>query len=140
MKNNDCVNYSYVDDSPIEPEANAQPRAKRRKSSETNFLKIYIICQKQYFCKDNKLFRLCEDHQANLLLSATRFNLDNAYSRTSLYETKEKLFAEDIFKVASVTFLLVCFLSLKKNTCETRKNAFYFTSKAQSLENQNLEF
>ena len=33
-------------------------------------------------------------------------------------------------KVVSATFLLVCFVCLKESTCETRKNAFYFTSKA----------
>ena len=33
-------------------------------------------------------------------------------------------------KVVSATFLLVCFLRLKESTCETRKNVFYFTSKA----------
>ena len=33
-------------------------------------------------------------------------------------------------KVVSTTFLLVCFLSLNKNTCQSRKNVFYFTSKA----------
>ena len=33
-------------------------------------------------------------------------------------------------KVVSATFLLVCFVSLKEGTCETKKNVFYFTSKA----------
>ena len=33
-------------------------------------------------------------------------------------------------KVVSTTFLLVCFLSINESTCQTRKNAFYFTSKA----------
>ena len=33
-------------------------------------------------------------------------------------------------KVASATFFLVCFVILKESTCETRKNVFYFTSKA----------
>ena len=33
-------------------------------------------------------------------------------------------------KVVSATFLLVCFVSLKESTCETRKNVFYFISKA----------
>ena len=33
-------------------------------------------------------------------------------------------------EVASATFLLVCFVCLKESTCKTRKNAFYFTSKA----------
>ena len=30
-------------------------------------------------------------------------------------------------KVVFTTFLLVCFLSLNKSTCQTRKNTFYFT-------------
>ena len=33
-------------------------------------------------------------------------------------------------KVMSTTFLLVCFLSLNESTCQTKKNAFYFTSEA----------
>ena len=32
--------------------------------------------------------------------------------------------------VIPVTFLLLYFLSLKESTCNTRKNVFYFTSKA----------
>ena len=35
-----------------------------------------------------------------------------------------------VTKVVSATILLLCFLSLKENSCETRKNVFYFTSKA----------
>ena len=35
----------------------------------------------------------------------------------------------NLLKVVSVTFLVVCFLSLKENSCETWKK-FYFTSKA----------
>ena len=33
-------------------------------------------------------------------------------------------------KVVSATFLLDFFLSLNESTCQTRKNDFYFTSKA----------
>ena len=33
-------------------------------------------------------------------------------------------------KIVPATFSLVCFLSLKENTWETRANVFYFTSKA----------
>ena len=33
-------------------------------------------------------------------------------------------------KVLSATFSLVCFLILKEGTWETKKNVFYFTSKA----------
>ena len=32
-------------------------------------------------------------------------------------------------KVVFTSFLLVCFLSPNKSTCQTRKNAFCFTSK-----------
>ena len=48
----------------------------------------------------------------------------------------------DDLKVVSATFLLVCFLSLKESFCETRKNIFYFTSKALfALEKiKSLEF
>ena len=48
---------------------------------------------------------------------------------------KEKyvLLSENVqlyLKVVSATYLLVCFLSLNNSTCQTRKNVFYFTSKA----------
>ena len=33
-------------------------------------------------------------------------------------------------KVVFAKFFLVGFLSLKESTCETKKNVFYFTSKA----------
>ena len=33
-------------------------------------------------------------------------------------------------KAVSTTFLLICFGYLKESFCETRKNVFYFTSKA----------
>ena len=41
------------------------------------------------------------------------------------------------FKGVSTTFLLVCFLSLNKSTCQTSKN---FKSSFRSRENQILEF
>ena len=36
----------------------------------------------------------------------------------------------ELLKVVSATYLLVCFLSLNESTYQTRKNAFYLTSKA----------
>ena len=36
----------------------------------------------------------------------------------------------DEFKGCVCYILLVCFVCLKESTCETRKNVFYFTSKA----------
>ena len=35
-----------------------------------------------------------------------------------------------LLKVVSATFLLVCFICLNERTCKTRKNVFYFTSRA----------
>ena len=47
----------------------------------------------------------------------------------------------DLRLVVSTTFALVYFLSLNESTCQTRKNAFYFISKALFiLENQILKF
>ena len=51
----------------------------------------------------------------------------------------EESFFLDCFKVSSVVpvskgcvcyIVLVCFVCLKESTCETKKNVFYFTSKA----------
>ena len=35
-----------------------------------------------------------------------------------------------LLKIVSATVLLVCFLSLKESTSETKKKIFHFTSKA----------
>ena len=43
-----------------------------------------------------------------------------------LYQQKKLI----TLKVVSATFLLICFLSLNKSTCQTRKNFLCFTSKA----------
>ena len=40
------------------------------------------------------------------------------------------IYENNILKVVSAIFLLVCFLSLKESTWETMKNVFYSTSKA----------
>ena len=45
-----------------------------------------------------------------------------------IYEEHER--NEGDLKVVSATFLLVCFVCLQESTPETRKNVFYFTSKA----------
>ena len=48
------------------------------------------------------------------------------------------------FKGCLCYILLVCFLSLKESTCETRKNVFYFTSKAlfvlEKIKFQNFRY
>ena len=55
----------------------------------------------------------------------------NKFHRGSILEPfLSKLQNKINLKVTSVTFLLVCFVSLKRSTCETRKKIFYFSSKA----------
>ena len=46
------------------------------------------------------------------------------------YEGTKRRQIVPILKVVSATFLLVYFVCLKKSACKTRKNVFYFTSKA----------
>ena len=47
---------------------------------------------------------------------------------------------ENLLKVVSATFFLVCFLSLKESFCETRKKKIYFTSKALFVLEKMLKF
>ena len=47
----------------------------------------------------------------------------------SKYKAIHKMKNADL-KVVSATFLLVCFLSLNETTYQTKKDVFYFTSKA----------
>ena len=67
-----------------------------------------------------------------LLMSATQVNSKLIKSfKNTLRLSQRNLDNLCIYlKVVSATFLLVCFVCLKKSTCETRKNVFYFTSKA----------
>ena len=50
----------------------------------------------------------------------------------------------NFLKVLSATLLLDCFLNPNESTCESRKNVFYFTSKAvlilEKIKCQNLRF
>ena len=55
-----------------------------------------------------------------------RFNNDTVVHQQSGSNLFVIMF-EDLLKVVSASFLLVCF---KKSTCETTKNVFYFDSKA----------
>ena len=41
-----------------------------------------------------------------------------------------------LLKVVSATFFQVCFVCLKENTLETRKNVFYFTLKCLSIKHE----
>ena len=50
--------------------------------------------------------------------------------RLQLWIMMEYLLSRRLLKVVSATFLIVYFVCLKERTCETRKNVFYFASKA----------
>ena len=54
----------------------------------------------------------------------------NRKAESVLLDTQIKEEVEYCLKVVSTTFVLVCFVSLKESTCETRKNVFCFSSKA----------
>ena len=54
----------------------------------------------------------------------------NRKAESVLLDTQIKEEVEYCLKVVSATFVLVCFVSLKESTCETRKNVFCFSSKA----------
>ena len=50
----------------------------------------------------------------------------------AVLSTESKESPRSSLRAVSATFFLLCFLILKESTCETRKNVFYFTSKALS--------
>ena len=62
-----------------------------------------------------------------VILNHLRVCCDMVYHTVVLKKTSQS--SKYYLKVVSATFLLVCFVCLKKSTCETRKNSFYFTSK-----------
>ena len=65
--------------------------------------------------------------ELDLFSYATKADVKNATGvDTSSFAKKTDLVN---LKVVSATFLLVCSVSLKASTCETRKNVFYFTLK-----------
>ena len=65
--------------------------------------------------------------ELDLFSYATKADVKNATGvDTSSFAKKTDLVN---LKVVFATFLLVCSVSLKASTCETRKNVFYFTLK-----------
>ena len=59
-------------------------KLKRRKSDDSTVTKL----------KSKKMFRLCE---VELFMKATKFNLDSVHTRICIYNSKEKLFAADMY-------------------------------------------
>ena len=51
---------------------------------------------KQDFCKNSKLYRLCETERAKLILRAIKFNMDAVFTQAPIFDTLDNLFAADI--------------------------------------------
>ena len=64
---------------------------------------------------------------ADLLI---KIRMSKTSDQLTLDDMKLSTTTEILLKAVSAIFLLVCFLSHNNSTCQTRKNAFYFISKA----------
>ena len=76
-----------------------------------------------------------------LVIQSQKFSCKLNSTRT-LCLKKHSMADAAALKVIYAIFLLVCFVCLKEKTSETRKNVFYFTSKALFCywDNQRLTF
>ena len=96
-----------------------QDRRSKRQKSNGNRNNECVICGKRTFRKDSKLYRLCETERAELFLRVTKFNLDVAFTKVSIIDEPDDLFAADImshklcmnrefyiFKIAKCNLLL----------------------------------
>ena len=80
-----------------------------------------------------KVNPVCEWNLASMPYYKRKKIIKTFYKNCNL-KTSSRLFCVcKEFKVASVTFLLVCFLRLKESTYETRKNVFYSILKVLSV-------
>ena len=93
-------------------------RQKRQKLNDNRSNKS-IICGNKTFRKDSKLYRLCETERAELFLRATKFNMDAVFTKVSIFDKADYLFAADIMShkqcINRLIFLMlsVNFLPLK---------------------------
>ena len=102
---------------------------------ETPKFACHIVCNQKHF-----LFKISINSIAHTFLigihsmqnwTATKRHGVAKERSTKRFEHTGNLFRKNQqLKVVSATFVLVCFLSLNESTCQTRKNVFYFTSKA----------
>ena len=69
-------------------------RSKQQKSNDRR--NESIICGNKTFRKDCKLYRLCETEREELFLCATKFNMDTVFTKESVFDKPDDLFASDI--------------------------------------------
>ena len=70
------------------------PKTKKKRESQDG--SVCIICSKPRFKGDANLYRICEASRAKVFLSAIQYNMDDVYTKCSIYKTKEHIFAADI--------------------------------------------
>ena len=73
-----------------------QDRRSKRQKSNDNRSNECIICGKKTFRKDSKLYRLCETERAELFLRARKLNVDAVFTKVSIFDKPDDLFAADI--------------------------------------------
>ena len=102
-----------------------------------------------YFVKQHGRLKTSLSRPKKLNKIISGFDTEITFSKRKNMKTKRICIFFNLrlyVKVACAVFLLGCFACLKESTFETRKNVFYFTSKAflsvhfRSLHNQILTF
>ena len=79
-----------------------QNRRSKPQKSNDNRSKECIICGNKTFTKDSKLYRLCEIEKAELFLRATKFNMAAVFTKVSIFDKPDDLFAADIIESQAV--------------------------------------
>ena len=96
-------------------------RIESKKQKNINDFFKYFFCS--YECKSKQKYW---ERKINHLKAFVFIFYLQSLNSLSFFSTKIEIRLE----VVSATFLLVCFISLKKSTCQTKKNVSYFTWKA----------
>ena len=73
-----------------------QNSVRQKQKSNDNRSNECIICRNKTFRKDSKLYRLCETERAELFLRARKLNVDAVFTKVSIFDKPDDLFAADI--------------------------------------------
>ena len=107
-----------------------QCRINLYKNKEENYEPMDSVYQDDEAMKDQLNTSLTSLGCSPIKFAASTKQL--SYGKRKIQEVNKTTegYMANLLKVVSAKFLLVCFLHLKESTCETRKNVFYYTSKA----------
>ena len=73
-----------------------QDRRSKRQKSNDNISNNGSICGNKTFRKDSKLYGLCETERAELFVCVTKVNVDAVFTKVSIFDKADDLFAADI--------------------------------------------